>query len=45
MKILICPDLHFGKNIAGENEIRVLNPDKLITKSQLTEIWNKANNK
>ena len=32
-------------NIAGENEIRVLNPDKLITKSQLTEIWNKANNK
>ncbi len=31
------------KNIGGENEIRILSPEKIKTKSQLTDIWNEAN--
>jgi hypothetical protein len=30
-------------NIGGESEIRVITPEILKTKSQLTDIWNKAN--
>lgn len=31
------------KNIGGESEIRILSPEKIKTKSQLIEEWNKAN--
>ena len=32
-----------GKTSAKEAEIKILNPDIIKTKSQLTDIWNKAN--
>ena len=34
-----------GKTSAKEAEIKILNPEVIKTKSQLTDIWNKANQK